>query len=83
MQINLYLPDEQHRNININEAIYIASEYYAVHGDSATIITLVSTDKVVNQFQLENSSRWHTFEELIELSYYKELNVIDARFIHS
>ena len=83
MQINLYLPDEKHPNININEAISLASEYYAMHGDCATIITLVSTNKVVNQFQLENSSRWHTFEELIELSYYKELTIVDARLIHS
>lgn len=79
MQVNIYLHDEWHTNLTFDEALSTAAEYYAEHGDSLTIITEASTSKVVNQFQISNSNRWYTFEELIELSYYKPIEVIDAR----
>lgn len=83
MTVNIYLHDRWYTNLNLNEALELAAEYYAEHGDVLTIITLTSNSKVVNQFQLENSSRWLTFEELIELSYYKPIVVVDAKHIHS
>ena len=83
MNVNIWLHDKWYTNLSFDEALMTAAEYYAEHGDSQTIVTEASTSKVVNQFQIENSSRWHTFEELIELSYYKPIVVVDARLIYS
>ena len=79
MNVNIYLHDMWYTNLTFDEALQTACEYYAEHGDVLTIITLTSNSKVVNQFQIENSNRWYTFEELIELSYYKPIVVVDAR----
>ena len=83
MKVNIWLQNEWHRNLDINEAIELANEYYAVHGDSQTIIVECSTNKVVNRFKIEDHGRWYTFEELIELSYYKALTITDAININS
>ena len=83
MKVNIYLHDSWHTDLTFNEAMSLAEEYYAVHGDVLTIITTVSTNKVVNQFQIEDSNRWYTLEELIELSYYRSVKVVDARHITS
>lgn len=83
MRINIWLHDRWYYDLDFNSALVLASEYYAEHGDVETIITLVSTSKVVNRFQLRDSTHWKTFEELIELSCYKLIEVVDAINIHS
>lgn len=85
MRINIWLHDRWYYDLDFNSALVLASEYYAEHGDVETIITLVSTSKVVNRFQLRDSTRWRTFEELLEIINYKPLplEVVDAININS
>ena len=70
MKVNIWLHDRWYYNLNFGEAIELANEYVAEHGDVQIIVTESSTNKVVNQFKIEDHGRWYTFEELIELSYY-------------
>ena len=81
MRVNLQINNRHLNNLTFSEALELADHYYAIHGDSPTTIIDVSTNKVVNEFQIEGSQRWYTFEELIELSYYKVIEVVDSRLI--
>ena len=83
MKFNIWLADRWYNNLDFMDALVLADEYYAEHGDSHTTIVEVSTNKVVNLFQIEQSNRWYTFEELIDLSYYKHISVTDAKRVHS
>lgn len=80
MRINIWLRDRWYYDLDFNSALVLASEYYAEHGDSETIITLASTSKVVNRFQLKDSTRWRTFEEILEIANFEPfpIKVVDA-----
>lgn len=81
MKINLYFPDDCFLDIDINDAIVEASEYYANCGDSPTVVSEASTDKTISKFRIEDSNRWYTFEELVELSCYRIIIVVDIQTI--
>ena len=83
MKVNIWLHDRWYCNLDFVDALMLAEEYYAEHGDSQTIITEMSTNKVVNRFRIEEHGHWYTFEELIELACYRSIEIVETKLVHS